>query len=118
MAGAHEHSAPVGLRVVNAVGDRQAVGIRAKIMILYQDGCAIPLGASVFEVANLFLLLRIDTDDGQALVDKSFSLRPDVKELLMAICLRFTRSLNFSFWSRRPTVFLLTVIPVGDHQKT
>src|ERR1039457_1066488 len=41
--------------------------------------------ASVFEVANWFLLLRIDTDDGQALVDKSFSLRPDVKELLMAI---------------------------------
>jgi hypothetical protein len=54
-------------------------------MILYQDGCAIPLGARVFEVANLFLLLRIDTDDGQALVDKSFSLLPDVKELLMAI---------------------------------
>jgi hypothetical protein len=43
-------------------------------MIPYQDGFAIPLGAGVFEVANLFLLLRIDTDDGQALADKSFSL--------------------------------------------
>ena len=69
-------AAPVGLRVVNAVGDRHTVGIRAKIMILYQDRFAIPLGAGVFEVANLFLLLRIDADDGQALVDKSFSLLP------------------------------------------
>jgi len=53
VAGAHEHSAPVGLRVVNAVGDGQAVGLRAKIMILYQNGFAIPLGTGVLEVAHL-----------------------------------------------------------------
>src|ERR1039457_2032136 len=50
--------------------DRHAVGIRAKIMILNQDGFAIPFGAGIFEVANLFLLLRIDTDDGKALAGK------------------------------------------------
>ena len=85
MAGAHEHGAPVGLRVVNAVGNRNAVGLREKIMILYQDGLAIPLGADVFEVANWFPLLGIDTDDRQPLIGKSFSLLPDVKELLIAI---------------------------------
>jgi len=54
-------------------------------MISYRNGLAIPLGARIFEVANEFLLLRVDTDDGQALADKSFSLLPDVKELLVAI---------------------------------
>ena len=83
MAGTHEHSAPIGLRVVNAVGDRHALGLRTKIMILDQDGFAVPLGAGVFEVANEFLLLGIDTDDGQASVDKSLSLLTDVKELLV-----------------------------------
>jgi len=85
VAGAHEHSAPVGLRVVNAVGDGQAVGLRAKIMILYQNGFAIPLGTGVFEVAHLLRLLGIDTDDGQALAGKPFALLPDVQELLIAI---------------------------------
>lgn len=57
------------------VGDRYSVGIRAKIMILYQDGFAIPLGAGVFEVANWFRLLRIDTDEITEIsstTDKSF----------------------------------------------
>jgi hypothetical protein len=85
VAGTHEHSAPIGLCVVNAVGDRHSVGIRAKIMILDQDGFAIPFGAGIFEVANWFLLLRVDTDDGQSLAGKSFPLPPHVKELLIAI---------------------------------
>ena len=52
VAGAYEHSAPVGLRVVNAVGDSEAAGIGAKVMIVYQNRLAIPLGAGVLAVAN------------------------------------------------------------------
>ena len=84
VAGSHEDSASVGLRVVNAVGDGDAVGLRAEIMILYRNGFTTPCGAGVFEVANLFLLLRIDTDDGQALGGETLSLLPNIEELLIA----------------------------------
>ena len=52
VAVAYEYSAPVNLRVLNAVGDGEAAGIGAKVMIVYQNRLAIPLGAGVLAVAN------------------------------------------------------------------
>jgi len=65
--GADADGAAVVRRVVNAVGDAHPAGIGAEVVIVYQKGRAIPLGAGVFEVADQFAFLAIDTDDGKAL---------------------------------------------------
>ena len=85
VTGPEKHRAPVGQRIVDAVGSYQRLGLGTKVVIFDRKGIAIPFGAGVFEVADQFLFLGIDTDDGQSLSGKSFLLLADVKELLMAV---------------------------------
>ena len=63
----------------------ESLSLGTKIVIFHQNGIAIPPGSGVFEIANQFLLLRIHTDDGQALGGELFPLPADVKELLIAV---------------------------------
>ena len=52
VTGPHKNRASVGLLVVNAAGNRQIVGVRAKVVIVDRNGFAIPLGAGVLESAG------------------------------------------------------------------
>ena len=52
VAGSQKHRAPVGLRVVDAVGCHQRLGLGTKVVILDKKGLAIPLGSGVPEVTN------------------------------------------------------------------
>ncbi len=54
-------------RVVNAVGDAYSAGIGEEVVIVYQNGRAIPFGSGALEVANHFPFLAIDADDWQTL---------------------------------------------------
>src|SRR5580704_1400452 len=85
VTGSQKHRAAVGQRIVDAVGSYQSLGLGPKVVILDQNRIAIPFGSGVLEVANQFLLLGIDTEDGQALGGKSFLLLGDVEELWIAV---------------------------------
>ena len=58
-----EDGAGVGPRVVDAVGDGEAFGIGAEVVVVDQLGAVVPLGAGIAERADELLLLRIDADD-------------------------------------------------------
>ena len=53
--------------VVNPVGDAQAARLGAEVVIVDQNGRAIPFGPSVFEVTDQLAFLAIDADEGKAL---------------------------------------------------
>lgn len=55
----------VGKRLVDAIRDGDAECVGAKVMIIDEPGLAVPARAGVFEVADQFALLGVDTDDGQ-----------------------------------------------------
>jgi len=59
-------SATVIRRIVYAVGDAYADGVRAEVVIVHANRRAIPFGAGVFEVAD-HPFLTVDADDGKAL---------------------------------------------------
>ena len=77
--------AAVVRRVVNAVGDAHAAGIGAEVVIVHQNGRAIPFGSGVLEVADQFAFLAIDADDGKALSLEASPQRADMLELLIAV---------------------------------
>ncbi len=59
--------AAVVRRVVNAVRDAHAGGLGAEVVVVHQNGRAIPFGSGVFEVADQFAFLAIDADDRKTL---------------------------------------------------
>ena len=67
MRDADTNGAAVVGRVINAVGNAHPTGVGAEVVIVHQNGRAIPFGAGVFEVADHFAFLAIDTDDRKAL---------------------------------------------------
>ena len=71
MRDAHEHRASVGEQVIDTVRDRDADGIGTEIVIIDAHRRAIPLDASVLEVADQFSFLGVDADDGQTLALKA-----------------------------------------------
>ena len=85
MRDADADGAAVAGRVINAVGDAHAAGIGAEVVIVHQDGRAIPFGAGVFEVADQFAFLAVDADDGKALSLEASPQRADMLELLIAV---------------------------------
>ena len=72
-------------RVVNAVGDTDAAGVGAEVVIVHQNRRAIPLGSGVLEVADQFAFLAIDADDRKALSLEAGAQRADMLELLIAV---------------------------------
>src|SRR6266568_5003865 len=59
---ADEHGTAIDLRVEDAIENRHALTLRAKIVIVDRGGSAIPLGACILEVPYQFSLLGVDTD--------------------------------------------------------
>ena len=77
--------AAVVRRVVNAVGDADAAGIGAEVVIVHQNGRAIPFGSGALEIADQFAFLAIDADDRKTLSLEASPQRADMLELLIAV---------------------------------
>ena len=78
-------SAAVVRRVVNAVGDADAAGVGAEVVIVHPNRRAIPFGAGVLEVADQFAFLAVDADDGKALTLEASPQRGNMLELLIPV---------------------------------
>src|ERR1019366_9678695 len=78
-------SAAVVRWVVNAVGDADAAGIGAEVVIVHQNGRAAPFSSRVLEIADQFPFFAIDANDGKALPLEASPQRADLLELLIAL---------------------------------
>ena len=86
--GADEDGAGVGLGIVDAVGDGDAVCLGAEVVIADELRGPVPLGAGILEVADEFLLLGVDADDGEVLSGAAPAQPGDVLELGIAVRMR------------------------------
>ena len=77
--------AAVVRRVVNAVGDAYAAGIGAEVVIVHQNGGAVPFRSQVLEIADQFPFFAIDANDGKTLSLEASPQRADMLELLIAL---------------------------------
>ncbi len=71
MRDAYKDRASVGKQVIDTIRDRDADSIGTEIVVIHAHRRAIPLNASVFEVADQFSLFGIDADDGKTLALKA-----------------------------------------------
>jgi len=78
-------SAAVVGSIVNAVGDADAAGIRAEVVIVHPNWRAIPFDAGVLEIANQFAFLAIDADDRKALPLEASPQRSNMLKLLIPV---------------------------------
>ena len=85
MGGADDHEAAVGGQVIDAVGDGDAVGEGAEVVVVDGMRGSFPSGAVVLEIADQFPLLGVDADDRQAAFGEPQALRRDMLELFVAI---------------------------------
>lgn len=85
MAGTDENRAAIGRRIIDAVGDTFAGSPRGEIVIIDLPLMSAPRRARILEVADLFLLFGVDTDDGQPLPLEVVAPRGDVPELAIAL---------------------------------
>ena len=85
MGGADDHEAAVGGQVVDAVGNGDAVGLGAEVVVVDRLWGSFPSRAVVLEIAHQFPLLGVDADDRQAAFGEPQALRGDVLELFVAV---------------------------------
>lgn len=91
MGDSQKDRAPICKDVIDPVRNGDTDGVRAKIMIVDEDGRSTPSCSRIFKVADEFTLLGIDADDGMVpTLERSSKLR-DVFELLIAIRARVGR---------------------------
>lgn len=81
----HTHMALVAQRIVDAIWGRAALGIGRKIVSIYRFASLGPRLASIFELAQEFLLLCVDTDSRLATVAELSALCSNVLELLITL---------------------------------
>lgn len=85
MAGANENRAAIGQPVIDPVGDGFTGSPRRKIVIIDLPFMGTPSGAWILEVADIFLLFGVDTDDGQPHPLEVATLGGDELELAIAL---------------------------------
>ena len=85
MRDADAYAAAIVRRVVNAVGDAHAAGLGAEVVIVHQNGRAIPFGSAILEVADHLPFLAIDAEDRKTLSLEARAQRADMLELLIAV---------------------------------
>ena len=66
MGDAYKHRTTVCPEIVNAIGEGDARGEGAEVMVVDLGGNALPFHAAILEVAHQFPLLGVDADDGVA----------------------------------------------------
>ena len=88
MGGSDEDRRAIGLEIVDAVRDGDALSEGTEVVVIHGNGLTAPGGPSVFEASDQLSLLRVDADDGIAAQGEAFTELGDVGELLVAIRLR------------------------------
>jgi len=78
-------SAAVVRWVVNAVGDADAAGIGAEVVIVHQNGRAVPFSSPVLESADQFAFFAVHANDGKTLSLEASPQGVDMLELLIAV---------------------------------
>jgi hypothetical protein len=81
---ANEHGTAIGLRVEDAIENRHALSLRAKIVIVDGGGSTTPLGASILEGPHQFPLFGVDTDHRIPLAAEAAAQFADVVEQHLA----------------------------------
>lgn len=89
MGGADESRAVIAGQIANAVGDGDAVGVGAEVMIRHRCRLQAPNAAWILKIADQFLLLGVDADDGEGSPGKSPSLLFDALKLPVTFRMRF-----------------------------
>ncbi len=64
--------APVGLHIVDTVGDSEAVSVGPEVVVIDEHRLPIPIDSLILEDANELLLLGINADDRQVLGGAAF----------------------------------------------
>jgi len=81
-----DHDRPsIGEEIVDAVGNGDAGGIRAEVVIVDQTRRQIPARSGILESTNQFALLGIDADDGEAAALEAIPKVAEVEELIVAV---------------------------------
>src|SRR3990172_435153 len=84
IAGSHGYEPPVGLRIVNAIGNGHPHRIVEKIVIIHRMGLSLPRYPRIFESSDLLLLFRVDADNGASPRGEFLPLLVEVAELPVA----------------------------------
>src|ERR1019366_8829021 len=82
---AERDATPVGLEIVNAIGDGDAVAERGEVVVVDLDRLPAPDLSGVLEAAHHFALLRVDADDRRTFRGKTLPLAAQVAELPIAL---------------------------------
>ena len=82
---ANDNGAAVHERLIDAVWDGNAEGIRTEVVVEHRPGISIPAGAGVFEIADQFAFFGVNTDDGESTAAKAFAQIRNVIELKIAV---------------------------------
>jgi len=85
MAGAHKNSSSICRNVINSIGGGFSGSPRWKIAIKNLAFFGSPGRARIFEIADVFLLFGVDTDDGQPQPLEVVSLGGNDPELVIAL---------------------------------
>ena len=85
MGDADEHRSAIGLGIIDAIQNGDALGQRTKVVVVDRRGHTIPLGAGVLEVAYHFPFLGIHTNNRIALPTEALAQFSDVAELPVSI---------------------------------
>jgi hypothetical protein len=81
-----DHDRPaIGEQIIDAVGNGDARGIGAEVVIVDQAGRQIPARPGIFEIADQFAFFGIDANNGETAVLKSVTQIAEVEELMVAI---------------------------------
>ena len=85
MGDAHKDRATIGDEVIDPVGNGNADGVCAEVMIIDEVWRATPACSLIFKVADELTLLRIHADDGMIARLETVSHFGDILELLIAV---------------------------------
>jgi len=85
MGDADDNGASIGEQIINAVRDGNAGGVGAEVMIVDQAGRQVPTSTGISEMADEFVLLGIDANDGETAALESVAKVAEVAELMVAI---------------------------------
>lgn len=80
---AHIDRAPIGLEIIDPIGDGHAEGFGTEIMILDEHGLSAPAPARILEAPHQLFLFGINADDGLSLSDKALALSSNMAKLLV-----------------------------------
>lgn len=85
MGDADEHGSAIGLGIIDAIQNGDALGQRTKVVVADRRGRTIPLGAGVLEVACQFPFIGVHANNRIALPTEALAQFSDVAELPVSI---------------------------------